>query len=81
MVISADRTGDAEAFLKLVRSRYPEIKRVLTGDAAQGDGWADRHVESYSPERLLQTLRDLFPETSAALLGNEVDLQEKTGGA
>ena len=79
VVVTADQVGEAEEFLRIVRGRYPEIKRVLTGEARDGDGLADRRVESFSPEKLLQALRDLFPEPAAALLENEVDLQKETG--
>ena len=79
VVVTADRTGEAEAFLKLVRDRHPEVKRVLTGEAPVGEGLADRRVESFSPDKLLGALRELFPEPSAALLGNEVELQKETG--
>ena len=42
VVITADRTGDPEAFLKLVRDRYPSVKRVLTGESPEGGELADR---------------------------------------
>lgn len=81
VVISADPAGEAETFLKLVRERHPEVKRVMTGEASNADNAADRCVESFSPDKLLQALRDLFPEPSAVLLGNEAKLQNKAGGA
>lgn len=79
VVITADRTGEAEQFLQFVRTRYPEVKRILTGEAPDGDGLADRRIESFSPDKLLQALRDLFPQPWAALMRNEIKLQTEKG--
>ncbi len=75
-VLTADRAGHADAFLQHVRKAYPEIKRVVTGETLSSD-LADRHVESYSPERLLQTLRELFPQSSTVLVEHEVKLEQE----
>ena len=80
-VITTDRNGDAESFLNFVREEYPAVKRVLTGDLPDSDGLADRRVESFSPDKLLQALRELFPETAATLLNNEIKLEKETGEA
>jgi hypothetical protein len=77
VVVSADRAGRAEAFLQQVRKTYPEIKRVVTGELADGDGLADRRVDSFSPEKLLTTLRELFPQSSDLLIRNEIKLEEQ----
>jgi len=78
-VVTADRAGYADAFLKHVRSTYPEIKRVVTGEASDSDGLADRRVESFAPEKLLQALRELFPQPSVMLIENEIKLEEAVG--
>ena len=79
VVVSADRKGDAEAFLTLVKERHPKIKRVLTGEVANGDILADRKVENFSPDKLLQALREMFPAAAATLSGNEDKLTRETG--
>ena len=79
VVVTAERSGEAAAFLRLVRDRYPAVKRVLTGEAPEGDELADRRVASFSPDKLLDALRDLFPEPWAVVSGNELKLEKGTG--
>ena len=81
VVVSADRRGEAEAFLTLVRDRYPGIKRVLTGDTGSNEVLADRSVENFSPDKLLKTLREMFPAAAATLSGNEERLVRKDSEA
>lgn len=76
VVVTADRGNEAEGFLQAVRVRYPEIKRILTGEIPDGDV-ADIHVESFAPDKLLAAARTLFPEPAAALERKELDLAKE----
>ncbi len=76
VVVTADRGREAEAFLLAVRTRYPEIKRILTGELPDGDV-ADIHVESFAPDKLLQAARSLFPGPAEELQRKELDLSKE----
>ncbi len=80
VVVSADRGREAEAFLLVVRDRYPEIKRILTGEVLHGDV-ADVHVESFAPDKLLTAARSLFPNAAAEVARREVDLAREVDQA
>ncbi len=76
VVVTADRSHEAEGFLHVVRGRYPEIKRILTGELPDGTV-SDVHVESFAPEKLLAAIRGLFPAPSAELQTREIDLAKQ----
>lgn len=78
VVVTADRAGHAAVFLQHMRATYPDVKRVMTGEAPDGDGLVDRRVDSFAPEKLLQALRELFPQPAAILIGNENRMERET---
>lgn len=80
VIVTADRMGEAEAFLKLVKARYPEIKRVLTGELPDGDS-ADARVQSFAPDKLLTVLRNLFPNATTSLEERESQLEHEANDA
>lgn len=76
VVVTADRGREAEGFLQAVHARYPEIKRILTGELPDTDV-ADMHVESFAPDKLLSAARILFPGPAAELERKELDLAKE----
>ncbi len=80
VIVTADRMGEAEAFLQLVKARYPEIKRILTGELPDGDS-ADVRVQSFAPDKLLNALRDLFPAAATSLETRETQLVNEANDA
>lgn len=55
-----------------IRKRYPDLLIIVTGSAHDGEpGPANYVIETYSPERLLNLLRELFPQESASVTEEE----------
>jgi hypothetical protein len=80
-VVSTSNNDAHVAFLREVRSLYPEIKLILTGHQTNNDAPYDVHVDGYSPERLLTELRSLFPAVAATFEEIELKLEEEAGKA
>ena len=76
-VVSTSHDDEPARFLRAVRSQYPKIKLVLTGQNTVQDATCDALVEGYSPEKLLAALRGLFPEDSAKVKENEQKLEKE----
>ncbi len=74
-VVSAGKDDQAQRFLAEVRETHPEIKLVLTGPVHVDDDVYDRHVETYAPDKLLEALRDLFPDSEAQARAIESGLE------
>ena len=79
VVVSADRSGESQAFLKYVTKTHPGVRRVMTGLSTDGEDLVDRRVESYSPDQLLNALRELFPEPAAKIMEHENELAKEAG--
>jgi len=78
VVVNARSDGRAEALLQHITTSHPTVKRVLTGRKTDMHTLVDLHVETYSPDALLEGLRKLFPEDSAIAESIERALEEKT---
>ena len=80
IVVTADRSGEAEAFLHLVKKQYPQVKRILTGELPDGD-FADVRVESFAPDKLLSALRELFTDAAKSIEKHETELMKDVNDA
>jgi hypothetical protein len=80
VVVTSDTRGLAASFLRTVRSKYPAMKLVMTGDAIGDDVPCDRCVEGFAPDKLLKALRELFPEDAAEVehIEEKLEREEKT---
>lgn len=70
---------DCSGFLQKLRGQYPHIKLVAVGMHHTQHIPADRTVESFSPDKLLSVLRELFPEQADAVQQSEDELELATG--
>jgi hypothetical protein len=79
LVVSADTQGQTEQFLLWARDKHPSIKAVVTGAVCVPDELADRQIDGFAPDKLLEALRDLFPEDSRAADDAERRLEQAAG--
>ena len=77
VVVNARADGIAEALIQHITTAHPTVKRVLTGRKSDLNTSVDLHVETYSPDALLQGLRKLFPEDSAIAESIERKLEDR----
>lgn len=77
-VVNARSDGKAEQLLRHIETSHPTVKRVLTGNKTDMKTSVDLHVETYSPEALLQGLRMLFPQDAARAQAIEDELEGTT---
>jgi hypothetical protein len=80
-VVSASHDDASARFLRAVRSKYPEVKLVMTGHNTADDAPCDVHVEGYAPDKLLDALRGLFPGDSENVKQTERMLEKEAGEA
>ena len=77
VVLNARADGLAEALIQHITIAHPTVKRVLTGSKSDLLTSVDLHIETYSPDALLEGLRKLFPEDSAIAESIERKLQDR----
>ena len=77
-VVNARSDGRAEALLRHIQQAHPKVKCVITGSRTDLDMKVDLHIETYSPDALLQGLRKLFPADDEQVRQREKQLEEST---
>ena len=71
----------ARNYVEAVRDRLPQVKRVVVEHGGGPHPLADRTVESFRPDQLLETVRTLFPQQSAELERKEASLEQTAAAA
>ena len=77
VVVSAGNDSAVAAFLANTRQSHPGVKLILTGHYEGLEAVCDAHLESYAPDKLLATLRALFPDDSAKVEAIEKKLEDE----
>ncbi len=72
---AAMRNENCSAFFGIIRAEYPVPKLFLVGECPFESCPCDYRVESYSPAKLLVTLKAAFPDESASLQRTESHLE------